>query len=190
MGFFETITSFDSAVLVWLQTVMQSAFCDNVMAFFSILGEKGIFWLSIGCVMLFFKKTRATGAMLIAAVAFGFLIGEVCLKNIICRPRPFEVNPNIRLNISPPSGYSCPSGHSCSSFAAAVVLTAKNKKLGIPALLIAVLIAFSRLYNGVHYPSDVLFGIMLGVASAITIMIIFSKTGIEQKLSGKSVKRC
>ncbi len=127
--------------------------------------------------------------MLLAAVSAGFLIGELGIKNLVCRPRPFVVNPDVVLNIPPPSGYSFPSGHSCSSFAAATVLVIYDRRIGIPALCVAALVAFSRMYNYVHYPSDVFFGIMLGVAAALAVVFIFRKTGLDKRLSGVMKKK-
>ena len=160
------IYSIDFAVLDFIQETMRCAFLDVVMAVFSYMGEAGGIWIITAVIMLCFRKTRATGVMLITAVLAGFLIGEIGLKNIVCRARPFTENPLVVPAIKLPSGYSFPSGHSCSSFAAAT------------------LIAFSRLYNYVHFPSDVLCGIILGVTCAIITIVVFRKTGLDKKLSG------
>lgn len=183
MNFFEQITLYDTAVLDFIQNNIKCGFMDTLMAFFSYLGENGILWICLGLLLLIKRKTRATGVMLIAAIAFGFIVGELCMKNIVCRPRPFYANTDIVLNISPPSGFSWPSGHSCSSFAAATVLLLRDKRFGIPAICVASLIAFSRLYNYVHYPTDVIFGILLGIISAILAVHILKRTGIERRLS-------
>lgn len=183
MNFFEIITPADTAVLDFIQQHIKCDFLDVIMAFFSYIGDNGVIWLAAALIFIFSKKTRSMGVMIIFAMGIGVLIGEGVLKNIICRPRPFTANPDIVLNILPPSGYSCPSGHSCSSLAAATVILSKDKRIGIPALCLAVLIVFSRLYNYVHYPSDVLLGMALGVLSALLIILIFRKTGLDRKLS-------
>ena len=129
----------------------------------------------------------------------GFLVGEIGIKNLINRPRPFmvnidysarpsELNPDFGLNIAIPSGSSFPSGHSCSSLAAATVMLIKDKRFGIPALVPALLIVFSRLYNYVHYPSDVLCGMLLGVICAVVVVLVFKKTGLDNRLSPQKVK--
>ncbi len=184
MNFFDVIYSIDFAILDFIQETMRCQFLDYVMAFFSYLGEAGGIWLISAIIMMCFRKTRATGVMVVCAVAIGFVIGEVGLKNIVDRLRPFVQNPEVIPAIKPPSGYSFPSGHSCSSFAAATVLIVRDKKFGIPAIIIASLIAFSRLYNYVHFPSDVLGGIILGVLCAVATIIFFKKTGFDEKLSG------
>lgn len=189
MNFFEIVTSADTAVLDFIQQYIKCEFFDVIMAFFSYIGDKGAIWLAVAFIFIFLKKTRSMGIMVICAVGIGFLVGEIALKNIICRPRPFIVNTDIMLNILPPSGYSCPSGHSCSSLAAATVMLSKNKRIGIPALCLAVLIVFSRLYNYVHYPSDVLFGMALGVLSAFIIIMLFKKTGLDNRLSNPQNKK-
>lgn len=182
MNFVEYITSIDFAILDFIQNTIKCVFLDYVMAFFSYIGEAGGIWLISAIIMLVFRKTRATGVMMIVALLAGYLIGEVGIKNIVGRVRPFRVNTDIVLNIAPPSGYSFPSGHSCSSFAAATVIFMHSKKLGIPALIIASLIAFSRLYNYVHFPTDVIGGIILGIICAVVTVYLFKKTGLDTKL--------
>ena len=184
MNFIDFIYTIDFAIIDFIQETMRCQFLDYVMAFFSYLGEAGGIWLISAIIMMCFRKTRATGVMVVCAVAIGFVIGEIGLKNIVDRLRPFVQNPEVIPAIKPPSGYSFPSGHSCSSFAAATVLIVRDKKFGIPAIIIANLIAFSRLYNYVHFPSDVLGGILLGVMCAVVTLIFFKKTGFDQKLSG------
>ena len=105
---------------------------------------------------------------MLGAMLLGLLIGEVTIKNIVCRPRPFqELSRDIQLLIPPPSGWSFPSGHSCASFAAATAIFLRDKRWGTGALLLAALIAFSRVFLFVHYPTDVLAGSALGVACAL-----------------------
>lgn len=184
MNFIETIMSIDFSILDFIQNTIRCDFLDAVMKFLSIIGEFGWIWIFAAIIMLCFRKTRAMGVMVLCALLLGFLVGEVGLKNLVCRPRPFLINTDIILSVKPPSSYSFPSGHSCSSFAAATVMFFRDKKFGIPALVLAILIAFSRLYNYVHFPSDVLCGIILGILSAITVLVIFKKTGFDKKLSG------
>ena len=182
MSFFDMITQWDVSVLQALQNI-KTGFLDVVMTVLSYLGEAGAIWVFAAIIMICFKKTRATGVMVICAMLAGYLVGELGLKNIVCRPRPFITFPELVPNINPPSGFSFPSGHSCSSFAAATVMLMRDKRFGLPALLLASLIAFSRLYNCVHYPTDVITGILLGILFAVITMIIFRKTGLDKKLS-------
>lgn len=186
MNLFEYISSIDFAVLDFIQNTLKCVFLDYAMAFFSYIGEAGGIWIITAVIMMCFRKTRATGIMVLFAVLAGYIIGELGIKNIVGRLRPFMVNSGIELNIPPPSGYSFPSGHSCSSFAAATVLFIHNKKLGIPAIIVATLIAFSRLYNYVHFPSDVICGILLGIICAVVTVWVFRKTGLDKRISGDS----
>lgn len=155
------------------------------MLVLSYSGEAGAVWIAVGIALLFFRKTRAAGVMLLISLLMGLLIGELGLKNIVCRPRPFLVNTAVKLNIHAPSGYSFPSGHSAAAFASATVLVLRGKRwMGISAVVLAVLISFSRLYNYVHYPSDVLCGALLGVSCALLVVFVFKKTRLDQRLSG------
>ena len=177
MSFFDVIQSFDTSVLEFIQNTFKCSFLDPIMAFFSYMGEMGLFWIAVGIVFIIFKKTRSMGVMMLVAMAIGFLVGEIGIKN-----------PDFGLNIAIPSGSSFPSGHSCSSLAAATVMLIKDKRFGIPALVLALLIVFSRLYNYVHYPSDVLCGMLLGVICAIVVVLVFKKTGLDNRLSPQKVK--
>lgn len=184
MSFLETLYAIDFSILDFIQSTFKCVFLDYIMAFFSYIGEVGGIWIITAVILMCFRKTRATGAMVLSAVILGYLIGELGLKHFVARPRPFVENPAIQPFVAPPHGYSFPSGHSCSSFAAATVLLMRDKRFGIPALAVAVLIAFSRLYNYVHFPSDVLTGILLGVICAFVVAFIFKKTGLDRRLSG------
>ena len=121
------------------------------------LGDAGWFWIMLGIVLLIPKKTRKAGIAALAALAIGALITNVALKNIIARIRPYEVVEGLKLLIEPQSDFSFPSGHTCASIGAA---------LGIPLVMLAVLISLSRLYVGVHYPTDVLGGAVVGAFAA------------------------
>lgn len=109
-------------------------------------------------------KTRKVGILVSVALLLDVLTCNVILKPLIARTRPYDVNTAVELLIRAPRDYSFPSGHTAASFAAAAALWfADKKKLAIPALVLAVLIAFSRMYFYVHYPTDVLGGAILGM---------------------------
>ncbi len=155
---------FDGAVMAWVQENFHNAFTDAIFPVITYLGEFGAVWLVLAAVLLCGKRTRLWGAGVLAALVLGVALGEGLLKYLVQRPRPFAVFPDASLLIPPPSGYSFPSGHACSSFAASTVLLRYSKKLGVPALILAVLIAFSRVFLFVHWPTDVLCGAALGTA--------------------------
>ena len=149
-----------------------------VMVFFTIIGDKGLFWITLGIIFCFFKKTRKCGILLLISITAGFLIGEVTLKHIFCRERPFFNNKEFQIGnllITVPQTYSFPSGHTTYSCAAAYTVCRDDKRLGVGAYIIAFLIAFSRMYLYVHYPSDIFAGVLLGTACAIITNAIFIK---------------
>ncbi len=153
----------DHLILDWIQEVFRSDFLDALMPLITALGNKGILWIVITLVLFCFKKYRKTALTLTIALVLSLIIGNFILKPLVGRIRPFEANGFTNLLIPSPKDFSFPSGHALSSFAAASVLLMENKRLGIPAMILASLIAFSRLYLYVHYPSDVLAGILLGI---------------------------
>ncbi len=178
-----TITSIDFTVLNGIQDTLRCTFLDYVMAFFSYAAQGGIIWIILGAALLCFRKTRAAGVMLLAAILFSWLLGDYVIKPLVQRPRPFRQNPDFVLFIKTPKGYSFPSGHSTVAAAATTVLLATHRRIGLAALFTALLVMFSRLYNYVHFPSDVLCGAVLGVCCALLILFAFRRTGLESKLS-------
>ena len=181
------ITNIDFKILDAIQTITNPV----LDVFFSVvthLGDAGVLWIVIAVLCLLFKKTRKCGIMLSCALILGTLIGNVALKNIIARPRPFIQNPDMQnlLIISAPHGYSCPSGHTLASFESAFVIFLNNKKWGIVSLVMAALIAFSRMYLYVHFFTDIFFGAVLGVVLASLVYYLTSK--IERKIKdGKKI---
>jgi undecaprenyl-diphosphatase len=142
---------------------------DSIMVFITHLGDAGIFWIAISVVLLFFKKYRKIGVVSLGALILSVLFTNVIIKNLFDRVRPFMYDEAVRqrLLIAEPFDSSFPSGHSSASMAAAVSIFIYNKKIGIPALAAALLIAFSRLYLFVHFPTDVLTGLILGILYAV-----------------------
>lgn len=135
---------------------------DSIMTAITFLGNAGIFWIFAGIGMLFFKKTRKCGITVLIALLFSLLVCNLALKNLVARQRPCWIRPDIPLLITNPSDFSFPSGHSQASFAAATAIFQNHKKLGIGAFVLAGLIAFSRLYLYVHFPTDVFVGAIIG----------------------------
>ena len=163
--------SFDLPILDWIQAHLQCGFLDAVMPIVTLFGEGGIFWIAWAVLMLVFPKTRKTGIAMAIALIMGVLICNVTLKPLIGRPRPYDYQlehfgVTIKLLIDAQHDYSFPSGHTIASFEAAVALLLNDKRMGIPAMVIAVLVTFSRLYLYVHYPPDVIFSIIVGTAFA------------------------
>ena len=139
---------------------------DEIFVFITHLGDKGLLWIVIGIFLCFFKKYRKAGVTMLLSLIMMLIIGNLTLKPIIARVRPYEHMGEISLLIQRPTDFSFPSGHTFSSFAAAFSVLFYNKKLGTGFILLATLIAFSRLYLCVHFPSDVLCGALMGVGTA------------------------
>lgn len=153
---------------------------DKLMVILSTLGNAGIFWIVLGVLLLIPKKYRRCGIQMIAAMAVTFIIGNLLIKNLVARDRPCWIDPGIALLVQNPADYSFPSGHSMNGFTAAVTLFCHDKRLGIPALILAALIAFSRLYNFVHFPTDVFVGIVIGIVVALFTDWLFQKRGWKE----------
>jgi undecaprenyl-diphosphatase len=163
---------FDLPILDWIAAHLWCPFLDAVMPVITLLGDAGIFWIAIAVVLLFFPKTRKVGLGMGAALIIGLLLCNVTLKPLIARIRPYDYQMQhfgvtIKLLIEAQHDFSFPSGHTIASFEAATVLLIHNKKAGIPAMVLACLIAFSRLYLYVHYPTDVITSVILGIGIGI-----------------------
>lgn len=154
---------FDWEILYFIQSYLRTPILDLFFSKITLLGELALCWLVWGIVLLFFKKYRKNGLVLIIGVLIGALVGNLILKNAVARPRPCWLEPAIELLIKNPTDFSFPSGHTLSSTIAAVILTLTNKKFGCFAIPLAIIMAFSRLYLFVHFPTDIFAGAVLGL---------------------------
>lgn len=154
------------AILDWIQENLRCEFLDALMPAVSRLSDHGEIWILLALVLLVSKRYRHVGVSVAMALILDLICCNLILKPLIGRARPFSVNPAAELLIAPPLDASFPSGHTAASFAAATALwtTSKSPWMGIPAMALAILTAFSRLYLYVHWPSDVLGGAVLGIA--------------------------
>ena len=178
----------DGDILIYIQDHIRNSFLDVIFPNITFLGDAGILWIALTVIFMFFKQTRK--AAICSAIA---LLGSVILNNLLIKPlvgrvRPYEVVEGLKLMGKAATDPSFPSGHSAASFASAVAMFPHlPKKAGIPLLVIAAMIAFSRLYIGIHYPTDVLFGIvdgiLLGILAVFIGNIIFKK--IDEKKAAK-----
>lgn len=171
----ETILSFDLGILHFLHDQAASEAMDAAMTFITRLGDGGFLWFAIAVVLIAQRKFRAFGIAVVVAVIMDFAIGDIVLKNIVERPRPFLADPDLTTALIPlPGSFSFPSGHTGSSFAAATVLAAipfsqgwKQAALRVLPFAVAAAVAFSRLYLCVHFPTDVAVGCLLGIACGL-----------------------
>ena len=182
----EGLNAFDAAVMGFVQANFHTQITDAVFPIITYLGEAGIVWIALSLVLLFTKKCRLCGVLMLCAMLGAFLTGEVLIENIVCRPRPCQQFPEyVAMLIPPPGSYSFPSGHSSSSFAAATVLFGFSKKWGVSAFVLAFLIALSRVFLFVHYPTDVLAGVALGILFGLLTLFVY-RHAVRPKLNKKA----
>ncbi|MCI9282874.1 MAG: phosphatase PAP2 family protein [Lachnospiraceae bacterium] len=162
MDFFTYLWQLDSSLLLWFQSIRQE-WMTPFWKFVTSLGDAGWFWIALALFLLCFRSTRRAGLAAFIALAIGALITNVIFKPSFARIRPYEVIDSLILLVEKQKDFSFPSGHSCASFAAVVALRKHlPRRIVLGLLILATLIAISRLYVGVHYPSDVLGGILIG----------------------------
>lgn len=154
--------SLDFTILNWIYDNCRTAWLDVLMPLITKLGNAGAVWIVLALCLLVSRKYRKTGFALCCALALDVIVCNGILKPFVARIRPCDINTTVDLLITRPTDFSFPSGHTAASFAAVSALYFCRRKLWIPALVLALLIAFSRLYLYVHYPSDVIAGILLG----------------------------
>lgn len=158
---------FEANIILWIQENLRAGFLNPIMQGITSLGNGGIFWIALTVLLLLFKKTRKAGICCAIALILDLLVVNIALKPLFARVRPYAVLQDITIITKTPGDHSFPSGHSAGSFAAAWALFRSLKnKWGAAAVVLAALIALSRLYVGVHYPTDVLGGIIIGIVLA------------------------
>lgn len=163
--------SFDLPILNWIAQNLWCPALDTLMPAITHLGDGGMIWILTAAVLLCIPRYRNAGITAAFALLIGLVVCNLTLKPLVARIRPFDYQllhfgKEIPLLIAPPTDFSFPSGHTCSSFAAATALLLHERRLGSGAMVLAVLVAFSRLYLYVHYPTDILAAIVLGTAAA------------------------
>ena len=158
----------EEAILLFVQENVRIPVLDAFFSAFTRLGDHGILWILISLGFLLVPKTRKAGLCCSLALIIMLLLNNLILKPLVGRIRPYEVIPQLRLLVPPERSFSFPSGHACSAFAAATAAWLSlpedlPRKLGIPLLILAALLAVSRIYVAVHYPTDVIFGSVEGI---------------------------
>ena len=158
--------SWEFDILYAIQNI-HTPILDKIMVALSTLGNAGIFWIVLSVILLIPKKYRKCGFQMMLSMALCYIVGNLILKNLIARDRPCWIHPSVQLLVKSPWDYSFPSGHSMNGFTASVAMLCNDRKIGIPAVILAAFIAFSRLYNFVHFPTDVIAGIVIGIVMEI-----------------------
>ena len=179
----QALYSIDSSILLWVQETFINDALTPIMTFITRLGNAGIFWIVLSAVLCINKKTRRTGVMCFMALIGSLLVNNIILKNLAARVRPYDAMEQVRLLVEAQKDFSFPSGHTGSSFAAAsVIFFSMKKRYGVPCMLFAALIGFTRLYVGVHYPSDVLVGMVDGILIGYIVVKKLSKKLCQEKI--------
>lgn len=174
-------TGFDFPILDWIQSHLRCGFFDAILPPITHLADSGMIWIVLAVVLLCVPKYRQVGLSMGAALLLGLVICNLTLKPLLHRMRPYDYlwqhcGIQVKLLIEAPHDFSFPSGHTIASFEAATVLMLKDRKWGIPALILASIIAFSRLYLYVHYPTDVLSSILLGIGIGYLATFLVQKS--------------
>ncbi len=176
----EFINSIDSQIMLFVQEYIRNPVLSAIFVPFTRSGDGGILLMIIGIVLTAIKKTRKTGIVFLVSLAAGYLINDIILKNIFERSRPFTSIEQLETLIRQPVSFSFPSGHTATTFSCAVSLLYMNRRYGIFAILYAVLMAFSRVYVGVHYPTDILCGAMVGILTSTLVVFIFRRIWLKR----------
>lgn len=164
----------DMKIINFIDNYVRCAFLDRIMPIITSLGNGGIVWLFLSIYLIHSSNYRMEGYMVFASLVLTTILGEGVIKHLIRRSRPFISIRERTLLISKPMTYSFPSGHSASSFAVAGIFIIMNNRLSVYITVLAALIAFSRLYLEVHYPTDVITGIILGLLCSIIVCKVFN----------------
>ena len=170
----DAIQQFDLQILEWIRIHLQNGILDPLMVFFNYLGS-AVTWIIFCILLLLIPKTRKDGLVATCGLLSGVLLANVILKNLIRRPRPCWLRPDIPLLVPSPSDYSFPSGHVMASTIFAVIMIRKHPKLASILIPANLLMVFSRMYLYVHFPSDVLFSLVTGTILGLLTCLAESK---------------
>ncbi len=177
--------NWEFVVLDGIQELFSCKAMDLIMPMITHLCDGGAFWIVLALILLLNRKTRRTGCFMAAALLADVILVNMLVKPIVNRVRPYEINTMVNLLIRKPIDSSFPSGHTAASFAATTALfMAGRRNWGIAALVLSTAIAFSRLYLYVHFPTDVLGGILFGILSGILGGLILKL--VEKKRTKKN----
>lgn len=166
------INKFDNYILFNIEKYMQNEYLDRLMPIVTSMGNGGLIWITIAGVLMLDKSYKAIGNVVILTLIISTIIGEGIVKHLVRRVRPCNYQSTINLLIAKPMSYSFPSGHTVSSFAVAEILSIYFSQYKLIFIGVALLIAFSRLYLYVHYPSDIISGIIIGILCSKLVFII------------------
>lgn len=172
----EGLNQLEAGWLFWIQENLRNDVLDAIMPIVSKVNNSGMLAILTVAILLLWKKTRKTGLIAFISLFLEFVLVNLCLKPIVMRTRPFVVNEALQLLGEYPTDYSFPSGHTGCAFAVAFVcLWCMPRRYGVLSIVIATLIAFSRLYNAAHYPTDVIAAVVIAFITALFAKFIVGK---------------
>ncbi len=186
----DALNQFELEILLFIRENLTNPVLDFIMPKITFLADGGWFWIALAAALLILPKTRKTGAVMALALIFGLIVGNLTLKPLVARIRPYDLMPGINILVEHLSDFAFPSGHTLASFEGAMgIYLTQKKRFGIPALVLAAIIALSRLYLFVHYPTDVAVGCILGIGFAFLARFIVDKSieAYKNKKAAKSV---
>ncbi len=172
----------DGQILLFIQEHLRNAVCDVFFKNITHLGDAGIFWILLTVAMLCFKQNRKAGIYSACALILSLIVNNIILKNLVGRVRPYELVEGLQCIVGPAHDASFPSGHTGASFASAVAIYKQiPKKFAVFFIVLASLIAISRLYVGIHYPTDVLGGLVTGIGIGLVVNIVGERVRVPKQ---------
>ncbi len=180
----------DGQVLLFIQEHLRFSEITPAVTFITRLGDSGFIWIVLSIILLFPRKTRRAGILSLVALAGSLCITNFWLKNYVARVRPYEVISGLDCLVEKASDWSFPSGHASAAFASAVVIyKSRPKRLGVPCMILAFAIALSRLYVGIHYPTDVICGMLIGTLIGLIVFWLFGEKKYKRKARRRARRR-
>lgn len=173
----QSLMELDTNILFFVQDNLRNNVLNDIVVWFTSLGNAGLMWILVIAALIAYKGTRKEGLGCAVSLILCFIVVNVFLKNVVARVRPYDAIEQIRCLVEPQADYSFPSGHTAIAFAASVpVFIISDKRLGVIMIIFSVLIALSRIYVCVHYPTDVIGGAVIGIlCGVVTGMVIYPK---------------
>ncbi len=178
----QLLQHYDGQLLLFIQNYLRFEQITPAVKIITHLGDKGILWIALTILLLIPRKTRRIGLVSLLALAGSYCITNLFLKNYVARIRPYEVVNGLTCLIQKADDWSFPSGHASASFASAVAIyKCRPKLLGIACMIMAFLISLSRLYVGIHYPSDVICGAIIGTLLGLIMFWLFGEKKYKKR---------